>query len=340
MSSKWRYILGTTTIVAIIGGTIYAIKKSKDLENYEGESISVEEAMAEVEARRELESYREEQMYENSEEFEEVRESIRDEAGWNRSFMRAEDTKVTVGPINIDGVPTSFEVTDMEETKDSIRKVANVISFMRDDLKDNEDVYHEDPDDDDSSWEQPIISTIPEEDKVLRYEPSSAEAKNQFIRMELAEWAPSESTYGIMLELFNFPFDPTNDGDVDLRMNLKDYRAQFFGFDSKWINNISYADVILHYARTATFNCDENVRFWVEYFLEFNEIDMGTPSHVIDNLLKQLNTHKYFNEERQTFGLFGLTRESMDSAIQIANRNIDRSVTYEIEFNEFLKSCL
>jgi hypothetical protein len=43
---KAKHIFGTITIVAIIGGTIYAIKKSKDAKKSEGEEISLEEAKA------------------------------------------------------------------------------------------------------------------------------------------------------------------------------------------------------------------------------------------------------------------------------------------------------
>src|SRR5205085_4452626 len=134
-----------------------------------------------------------------------------------------------------------------------------------------------------------------------------------------------------LTNLFNFPFKPQNDGDHDLYTKVIDYRVQFFGFGSRWSKEVTIADVILYFARNAEFNVGESVRYWAEYFLEFNDLDFTQPSYIIDERLNELNSHTYFNEERATFGLFGLSRVAMDSAINIANRNIDRSVTYEIE---------
>ena len=46
MSPKWRYILGTVTIVTIVGGVAYAIKKAKDAEKQAEQAISIDEARA------------------------------------------------------------------------------------------------------------------------------------------------------------------------------------------------------------------------------------------------------------------------------------------------------
>jgi hypothetical protein len=179
-----------------------------------------------------------------------------------------------------------------------------------------------------------------EEGDELRYEPNSKEARSQFIKMELAEWAPLEDAHQTLTNLFNFPFQPHNDGDHDLYTKIIDYRVQFFGFGSRWSKEVTIADIVLYFARKAEFDVGQTVRYWAEYFLSFNEIDFTQPSYEIDERIHELNSHTYFNEERATFGLFGLPRTAMDSAISIANRNIDRSVTYEIEFEEFLKSCI
>jgi hypothetical protein len=300
---KIKYILGTVTVLTIVGGTIYAIKKSKDLERTEGEAISLEEAKSIVKER---------EIYD--------RQSERIRTSYSTPFV---DDEIVSKPI------IGVKKLDIDNVLDDYAE-------YEEDYEDEEEETVLDHIDIDILLQE----TITEEDKTLRYEPSSRDARNQYIRMELAEWSPSEETYAIMLKLFDFPFQPQNDGDDFLRTNIIDYRVQFFGWGSKWAKEVSYADVILHYAKAAQYNCDESVKYWLEYFLEFNDIQFGYSSQTIDEVLKSLNAHTYFNEERQTFGLFGLTRQSMDNAFKIANRNIDRSVTYEIEFNEFLKSCL
>lgn len=314
---KLKHVLGTVTIVAIIGGTIYAIKKSKDLKKSEGEEISLAEAKAIVADRE-----------------------------FHKEYDKHFPDKVKVG-ARFEGdklvsvsVVEELDEEEMHILKEGVREVAAFRNSVEAPYE-NEDF---EDDEEEIEYEHMIneidIPTLTKEDRVLRYEPNTIDALNQFISMELAEWRTEDDAYQTLLRLFEFPFQPTCDGDDMLRTAIIDYRVQFFGFNSKWATQVTYADVILHYARAAHFNCDESVRYWAEYFLDFNDLWYQYSSGTIDQTLKALNAHTYFNEERATFGLFGLTRNSMDNAIRIANRNIDGSVTYEIEFNEFLKSCI
>lgn len=317
---NWRYVMGSVTIVLIVGGTIYAIKKSLEkTESDEGE-ISLEEARAMIEAHKLQPGYKplETSMDKTlkmakrniergivtradyDEELLEIVDECRDEASYNRSFMPQDD--------------------ESDEEEEEYVEEAE---------------YQDTPDPD-----IPFINIMTEEDKKLRYDPNSIDAIKQYMRMELAEWSPADKTYQTLSILFDFRFEPTNDGDNDLKNNISDYRASFFGPNSKWNGIITFADVILHYARLTNFNCDESVRYWVEYFLEYNELHYSMSNDDIHDVINTLNNHIYFNEDTETFGLFGLTNRSMNDAINIANRNIDKSVTYEIEFNEFLKSII
>lgn len=323
-----KQVLGTVTLVAIVGVTIYAIKKSKDITKSEGEAISLDEARYIVNEVKELDSSREEDMYDESQDFEEMKEEMKEVADWNRGYM---------------GNEPAVEDEDVKTYGRIVKGIGYDTFSNRVDEDDDDDTEEEDAEDflqelefDEFNRQKPVI----EEGNELRYEPNSVEALRQFRQMELMEWQPNEDTYQTLEMLFDFPFEPQNDGDEMLRNQIIDYRAHFFGITSKWVKLVSYADVILHYAKKVQFNCDETVGYWTNYFLEFNNLFHGYSSQAIDEEIRELNAHTYFNEERATFGLFGLTRESMDQAIRIADGNIDRSVTYEIEFNEFLKSCI
>lgn len=321
MSNKWKYIFGATTITLIVGGVVYAIIKSKQAEKEEEQSISLSEA-------REI-----------------VANKKNKDSGWGDSYTPTTDEiEEYEDKIHFE---SNIEVVEETESRKIQAVKASDINEEDEDLDDEDDEYENINEHTPSPSIEPLKDFLyyeegidPKEDKELRYEPNSVEAKHQFIRMELADWEPNNDIYRIMIQLFEFAFVPTSDGDEILRTQIIDYKVQFFGFGSRWNKEVSFADVIFHYARTAEFNCGESVAYWVEYFLDFNEFEWDSTSHRIDTLILRLNSHTYFNEERQTFGLFGLTRESMDQAIRIANMNIDRSVTYEIEFNEFLKSCL
>ena len=285
MGNKLNYILGGVTITVIIGGTIYAIKKAKDLEKLEEEAITVEEAREEVKARRnegvepkvikKAQIKREEVAREpiSHEEMEEIIDEARDAGSWN----------------------SSFNVTQDENN---------------------------------------------EEDKSLKHDPNSVEARNQFINMELAEWHPMEETYQLLKNLFDFPFRPETDGDDILLSQIIDYRIGFFGPSSRWATDISMADIILHYARLTSFNVGDTIKYWVNYILEFNEFYEVQTSVEIEGLVNELVSHTYYNKEKNTHSLFGLTGYQLEDAVTVAESRVDGKLTFEIEYNEFLKSCL
>lgn len=311
MNAKWRYILGTVTIVTIVGGTIYAIKKAKDLERQEEQAISVEEAQA-----------------------------IAREA---KEDIQEEDSEEVITVLT-----TAVALEDSEEQEEviHIRKPILVIPGDEEDEDEYPDV--------DEQIEGPILTVEPliefsyieegidnpKEDKTLRFEQNSDQAKHQYIRMELADWEPSTEVYQILLRLFEIPFIPMNDGDDILRTQIIDYKVQFFGWGSKWNREVSFAEVILHYAKAAEYNCGESVAFWAEHFLYSAGFRNEQSSEQFDIMIMRLNSHSHFNDHTQTFSLFGFNRQRADECIKLANRNIDRAVTYEIEFNEFLKACI
>jgi len=312
MSINWRYVMGTVTIVVIVGGTIYAIKKSKDMKKLEGEEITLEQAMAEVEARR-LKDMAKENV---REEFNEMMDDIHDTAGWNRSFMGDDEYKKHI----------KYAEADIKVTQEAYVRISE--ESEDEDLEDDvEDIENDE-----------YIDKHEEVDGELRHDPNSRDAREQFIKMELAEWRPLDDAYQTIRNLFEFPFLPENDGDHDLLTRIIDHRVQFFGFGSKWAKEVTFADVVLYFARQAEFQCGESISHWAEYFLDLNNLSHELPDSEVEDSIEALNNHTYYNVETNTYGLFGLSQHYMDQAVNVAGMNIDTSVTYDIEFNEFLKS--
>lgn len=193
---------------------------------------------------------------------------------------------------------------------------------------------------DDVDYNIPLADTITEEEKKLRYDPNSTQALHQFMKMELAEGLPMDPSYQAMVRLFDFPFEPKNDGDHILFTQLIDYRAQFFGMPSRWTQAITMADVIAHYARLTDFNVGNGIWHWVEHMVMSGDFIDNVTSHNIGEIIERLNNHTHFNEDMQTFGIFALDRYQMDEASKVARQNLDPSLTYEIEFNVFLQGCI
>lgn len=190
-------------------------------------------------------------------------------------------------------------------------------------------------------YNRPLSEYITEEDKKLRFDPNTIQARDQFIKMELAELLPSSREYQLMKRLFDFPFEPLNDGDDILLTQLEDYRQEFFGPTSKWTTTVSMADVICHYARLLDFNVGEGVGHWIVELSSNTGINEISSSNEIGRIVETLNQHNHsLNDEGIQWGIFALHPYDMQNAQNIADSTIDGEVTYEIEFNEFLKKVL
>lgn len=305
MGKKLNYAIGTATLLVLVGGTVYVVRKSIKAKLDGEEVISADEAVLEAQARR----VKMEEFAMTTEEMEEFKDDTHEEVDWNLSFTRVNE--------------------DLPEDEDDIDPEDEQAA------SDEGHGFY-----DDVNFDVPLKEYMTEEDKVLRHEPNSIEALQQYMKMELAEWVPMEETYQTLLKLFNFPFVPKNDGDHMLMTKIIDYRVQFFGFQSRWVKEVSFAEIILYFVKSLDYNCGGGVRQWVEHILNYNDLHHLATSGKIDEVLERLNSHTYFNERTGTYGLFGLDERYLESAIEIAKRHVDQSLTYEIEFNEFLKSCL
>ncbi len=187
-------------------------------------------------------------------------------------------------------------------------------------------------------YNRPLSEYIKEEDKALRFDPNTLQARDHFIKMELAELMPSTPEYQIMKRLFDFHFEPLCDGDDVLYSQLADHRAEFFGPNSKWNDNVSMADIFTHYARLADYELNGGVGMWLNAFVNNTSFYELASSLDFDKIIEQLNQHVYINPETGLRGIFGLTEETFIFAINMADGTIDGEVTYEIEYNMFLKT--
>lgn len=342
-------IIGTITIVTIIGVTVYAIKKSRELKKAEEDSFGIDEAQHIVESYAEADVQATYDYYkamqddsDRSNDMNDVIDEAHDEVNFNRSFGVNYDGTSNLHK-DIDKIADADLPIHPEDTKDksSGTLAAYMINGKREfiDEEDMEDIEDIDPSDQIFlTYKEPQINL--EEQEKLRHDPNSQEALDQFINMELADWRDNENIRLTMSNLFTKEFTPRNDGDQILKTKLIDYRVGFFGFGSIHTLDVTIAEILLHYARAATYNIGESVGFWVDYFLGFNELWHDMDDMELEDTIRELNQHGYFNSDRQTHGIFGLTPDRMNEAERIASFSFGGLVTYEIEFNEFLKACL
>lgn len=295
-----KQFMGIVTVSLIVGGTIYFIKKH--LEAQEAEApITVEEARALVK----------------------LREVIAEHG--DSDFETFDDNNEEL----YQGM-SSDEINELvDEARDEVSWNA---SFGIYNQKEDYDFY------DGLDYTRPLSEYITEEDKELRFNPNSIQARDHFIKMELAELAPNLQEYQIMKRLFDFPFEPLNDGDNTLYSQLFDHRAEFFGDDSKWNDNVSIGDIITHYARITDFEIGEGVGHWIIHFVHHTDFSEIASTSNFNDIIILLNRHKFINPRTNTYNIFGLSIDEYLDALAMAEETIDGELTYDIEFNTFLKN--
>lgn len=332
-----KQVMGIITVSLIVGGTIYFIKKHIDSQDVE-RPITVEEAREIMNAKVAEDVTFEEviastiEVVENSsmngDEIRDLVDEARDEVDFNASF----------GVYNKGVVVSTQEMgmDELSELKEDARADAVIASFSEIAASDGNgyDFY------DGMSYSVPLIEYIKEEDKVLRFEPNTIQARDHFIKMQLAELTPGQPEYQIMKRLYDFKFEPLNDGDEVLRSQLIDHRVQFFGPNSVWNEAVSIADIITHYARLTDFELGEGVCEWILHFVGNTDFYELAASVSFQDIIVQMNQHRYQDPRNNTYSIFGLSVGEMDEARDWAQTTMDGEVTYEIEYNTFLKAHL
>lgn len=298
-----KQFLGFVTVAVIIGGTIYCIKKYKESEQTDGEVITLAEA-------RDIVKAGEPPRQRYSEE--EVDELIR-------------NAKLKSAPIN-----------DLDDIQSDARAEAAITSFEQSRLTDEEIEALKDEAREVTDYNAGFgVYNIKEEDNTLRHDPNSLEARGQFLCMELAEWADGDYTKERMFYIFNQPFIPKTQTDSNTHSQIQDYKREFFG-GGRWVEEITIGDLIMHYARMTDYNVGRGVRYWVEHFLEVSDLEDSTPEQTVE-IVDALNEHRYYSEAQDLYGLFGLTEFQIEDARDFALRSIDRTLTFDIQYNVFLQ---
>lgn len=359
MAINKKSVIGVVTTVTILGVTVYVIKKYYDSKKQEDQSISLEEAKQIVEegasdplqqnvimgsggeliydpdltTHKDIIKFRlSDQDTEMAVELiDEMKDDAREQANYNNSFNVQdvkEDSAADAYPKHSSYGPIGVKASELEDTLVTNEEAAESAWYETDDpqeVQDSKGYFEEDKD---------VIDE-------LRYEPNSVEAREQYFNMELVVLGRDNDTRDIVSMLYDHEFVPMCDEDQNLKVRLIDHRIKFFGMTSKWNKQVTFGDVIMYYGKAAAYNCGDDVRHWVDYFLTCADLNnIILTSEEIEDKVRVLNTHNYFNEDLQSHGLFGLTSSQMTEAIVVSRNRIDARVTYDIEFNQFVQGVI
>ena len=240
-----------------------------------------------------------------------------------------EKTRYVLGAVTITAVLgfTAYAIYEYKKISKQMEEAIDINQAKRE---------VEEAEDEEIEEEYENTTEVIEEEEKLLHDPNSREARMQFIEMKLAEWPHEEGARLMLFNLFAFPFNPTNEEDKLLRKVLSYNREEFFGPDSKWNSEIAWGDVVLHYAENLEFNLGGTINYWTEFMLDNMGIHQSMSSEAVDEMLADLENHTFWNED-DLFGLFGLDDDQLDDAYLIADDQVDPSLTFDIQFNEYLK---
>ena len=242
-----------------------------------------------------------------------------------------EKTRYVLGAVTITAVLgfTAYAIYEYKKVSKQMEEAIDINQAKR-------EVEEAEDDEEEIEEEYENITEDIEEEEKLIHDSDSLEARDQFIRMKVAEWVPGDEAHDVLVYLFTFPFQPTNEEDKLLKKVLTYNREEFFGLNSKWNSRITWGDVILHYAENLEFNLGGTINYWAGFILHNMEINTTTSSETVDKMLADLENHTFWNGD-DLFGLFGLDDDQLDNAYLIADDQVDPSLTFDIQFNEYLK---
>ena len=172
---------------------------------------------------------------------------------------------------------------------------------------------------------------ILEELDELKYDPNTVEAFNAWKARKLVGVEEGDIRESLDV-LFDYNFVPTNAGDEILYSRLIEARVNFFGPNTKYVHVVSFAEVMLYYAWSLSYNYGEDIEFWLNEFIVitglFFDVGESTKGRIVDKLT---------NHE---MSLFAIPRSQYYRVTESASKTVEDVVTFDMEYNVYLNLLL
>lgn len=161
------------------------------------------------------------------------------------------------------------------------------------------------------------------EGKIMRYDPNSADAENQYEEMMLAGFDKSGDPYTLLTVLFGYDFKASNAQDDTIMNRVRSRRRDFFGPDNLYSEKVTMADVILDFAYLMDQDFDGGMERWADDIVQNLDIDLDTYDNLyIETVIEKIENLDYMTYDRHGFnpplerdipriGMFGLTEIEM-----------------------------
>lgn len=179
-----------------------------------------------------------------------------------------------------------------------------------------------------------------EELDILRYEPNSLEAKDQYVMLLLSDFDRYSRDYTLLNKLLQVPFSGDPKVNEIMLENIWEAKAHFYGPDSVWLDVTSWGDVILYFADRAEFDLGfDDKEYWFGVFMD--TIGFSTEDSVsdqeFDEIVDSLCNNYFYGAN---FGIFGLSREQVLEAGRIDAIEHISQLSIERQYQEYVKQEL
>ena len=190
----------------------------------------------------------------------------------------------------------------------------------------------------------PIVEYEYEEDEeeemdILKYEPNSLEAKDQYGMLLLSDFDRYSRDYTLLNRLLQVPFSGDPKVNEIMLDNVREDKAYFYGPESKWLGETSWGDVIVYYTNRAMFDLGNSNDYWFGVYMD--TIGFSTDNNVsdqeFDEIVDSLCNNYFYGAN---FGLFGLSREQVLEAGKIDSIDHISQLSIERQYQEYVKQEL
>ena len=269
------------------------------------------------------------------------------------------DIKPTVAAVEVERLPAvkvgekpvEDDFEDLEPIPDDMSEEEWVnMQYARADYEMTEEMFEkyelEDDDSDDDDSDGGYIFSEPgtpadesddyeEEVEELRFPPNSKEALEQYINMTLAEFQKGEEAFLIFRRLYNHKYRPKNQRDMVIYDYLVQDRMSFFGPDSVHNTEVSFAELLLYFAKYCDFDLDGGVNSWGRQFLYNLDLRSNMGEIALDRTIKDVLRHSFVGHNG--YGIFGLSDEEYRHILSEVSNSTVNYMTFSAQYNTFLR---
>ena len=224
---------------------------------------------------------------------------------------------------------TAKALAEREERKDydvDDEEEEDILPYLEDEeYWGEEDTYEEDEEE--------------EELDILRYEPNSLEAKDQYTMLLLSDFDRYSRDYTLLNRLLQVPFSGDPKVNEIMLDNIWEAKAHFYGPDSVWLDVASWGDVIIYFADRAMFDLGNSRDYWFGTYMDI--LGFSTEDSVsdqeFDEIVDSLCNNYFYGAN---YGIFGLSRDQVLEAGRIDAIEHISQLSVERQYQEYVKQEL